>query len=475
MNALCAWAVAVPLPGAGCGRACRVARQRLVLGLVLGLALGLALATAAWVPAGAAAEPASPYPLLSLDGALRIAQQRSQALIAREHAGEAAREMAIAAGRLPDPVLRLSLDNVPIEGSQRFSLGDDFMTMRSIALTQTVTRADTRRARRARFEREADAAHATGTLALTSLRRDTALAWFDRHFAQQLLDLLSAQREEAALQIVAAEAAYRAGRGTQTDVLQARSALAGMDERILAARARVTNARTMLARWVGEAAFAPLAAAPSIARTTLAPDALAQRIEEHPDLVLLAAREALARAEAEVARQARHADWSVSLMYSQRGAAFADMVSLGVSIPLPWDRGNRQDRELAAKLAQVNQVRAEREELSREHFAQTQRWVEIWRSNLARLQDYDRALIPLAAERTQAALAAYRGGGSTLGAVIESRRMEIATRIERLRIEMEAAASWSELEFLVPRAAPPAAAGGGGAMPSPASGPGEAR
>ena len=59
-------------------------------------------------------------------------------------------------------------------------------------------------------------------------------------------------------------------------------------------------------------------------------------------------------------------------------------------------------------------------------------------------------LIPLAAERTRAALAAYRGGGGTLAAVLEARRMEIDTRMERLRLEMETAALWAQLEYLIP-------------------------
>lgn len=209
----------------------------------------------------------------------------------------------------------------------------------------------------------------------------------------------------------------------------------------------------MLVRWVGDAGTAPLADPPSIARTRLATDALEAHLERHPDIALLAAREAVVRAEAEVARQARHADWSVSLMYSQRGAAFSDMVSLGVSIPLQWDRGNRQDRELTAALARVNEVRAQRVELTREHLARTLAWLESWRSNLLRLHDYDSALIPLARERTLASLAAYRGGAGTLAGVIDARRMEIVTEIERLRIEMQTAAAWTELEFLIPEPA----------------------
>ncbi len=127
------------------------------------------------------------------------------------------------------------------------------------------------------------------------------------------------------------------------------------------------------------------------------------------------------------------------------------MLTVGVSLPLQWDQKNRQDRELAAKLAKAEQVRAEREELGRERMAQMQRWLATWQSNLLRLDDYDKTLITLASERTRAALAAYRGGKAPLAVVLDARRMEIDTRVERLRIEMETAALWAELEFLMPR------------------------
>jgi outer membrane protein TolC len=408
------------------------------------LAAGLAGGAAAQTP-----DAASP---LTLEAALRTAEARSHALEAQDAAARSAREMAVAAGRLPDPMLRLSIDNLPTDGSKSYSLTEDFMTQRSVGLTQTFTREGKRQARSARFEREGDAAQAMRGMQLTVLRRQTAQAWFDRYYRQQLVDLLARQRDEAALQIEAATAAYRAGRGAQADVFAAQAAVARIDDRIREARAALANAGTSLARWVGDAALAPLGDAPPIAQTRLAARALAPQLDRHPDIALMASREALAQAEAEVARQDKTTDWTVSLMYSQRGPAFSNMLTVGVSVPLQWDQKNRQDRELAAKLAKAEQVRAEREELGRERMAQMQRWLATWQSNLERLDEYDKdkGLITLAGERTRAALAAYRGGKAALGAVLDARRMEIDTRVERLRIEMETAALWAELEFLMP-------------------------
>jgi len=252
------------------------------------------------------------------------------------------------------------------------------------------------------------------------------------------------------LQIEAAEATYRAGRGMQADIFMTRSAVARIEDRLRATQANLANATTMLARWVGERASDPVGMLPPIANTRLAAHPLEHQLDRHPDIALMAKREAVALADAEIARQEKHADWSVELAYGQRGPEFSNMVSLAVSVPLQWNQKNRQDRELAAKLARVGQLHAEREELTRQHQAETNRWLQTWRSNLERLADYDKTLVPLAAERTHAALAAYRGAKGALSAVLEARRMEIDTRIERLRIETETAVLWAALEYLIP-------------------------
>lgn len=79
-----------------------------------------------------------------------------------------------------------------------------------------------------------------------------------------------------------------------------------------------------------------------------------------------------------------------------------------------------------------------------------QRLLANWQSNLSRLADYDKTLIPLTTERVAATEAAFRGGKAPLAAVLEAQRMVTDTRMERLRIEKQTAAWWAELEFLIP-------------------------
>jgi outer membrane protein TolC len=398
---------------------------------------------------GLIALPAQSAPL-TLDEALRLAQERSRQLPAQDAAAAAAREMAVAAGQRPDPTLKAGIGNLPINGEDRFSLTRDFMTMRSVGLTQELTRASKLRARSARYERDAEVAEAGRTLALANLQRDTAMAWLDRFYQERMRDVLIRQRDEARLQVEAADAAHRGGRGSQADVFTARSAAAQVEDRIAQVDQRVATAKTQLARWIGAAAGEPLAPAPSLDAVRLRTEDLEAQIAHHPQIAVLRRQEAAAQADAEVASADKRPDWSIEVMLSQRGPAYSNMVSLNVSVPLQWDQKNRQDRELAARLAMVERARAQREEETRMHVAEALAMLQEWRSNRERLQRYDASLLPLAGERTKAALAAYRGGTGPLSSVIDARRAEIDTSMERLRLEMDTARLWSQLNYLAP-------------------------
>nr|WP_315189827.1 TolC family protein [uncultured Albidiferax sp.] len=387
---------------------------------------------------------------LSLDQALQLAQERSRQLVAQDAVARSSRDMAVAAGQLPDPVLKAGINNLPINGEDRFSVTRDFMTMRSVGVMQEITRGDKLKARSARFNREAEAAESSRAVALTNLRRDTAMAWLDRYYQERMLDILRAQRAEAGLQIEASDAAYRGGRGTQTDVFSARSAVAQIDDRIQQTERQIGSAKIKLARWIGEPASQSLALPPSLAQVHLDPTSLDSQLAHHPEIALMAKQEEVAQADVDIAQSNKRSDWSVELMLSQRGPAYSNMVSVNVSIPLQWDQKNRQDRDVAAKLAIAEQMHAQREEATREHIADTRMWLQQWQSDRDRVAHFDSTLVPLAAERTRAAIAAYRGGSGSLTSVLEARRMEIDTLMDRLRLEMEAASLWAQLEYLLP-------------------------
>ena len=73
---------------------------------------------------------------LSLDQALQMATQRSASSQAVAASVQTSREMAAKAAQLPDPMLKFGVDNLPVHGSDKFSLTQDFRTMRRVGIEQ---------------------------------------------------------------------------------------------------------------------------------------------------------------------------------------------------------------------------------------------------------------------------------------------------------------------------------------------------
>lgn len=126
-----------------------------------------------------------PTDTLSIQEAIGLASARSANAETSRAPIQAANEMAVAAGQLPDPVLKLGLENVPLNTSDGFSLSRDSMTQRSISVMQEFTRADKRRAKADRYTAEAAAAEARRNAGLAEVQRNTVAAWLDRWYAEQ--------------------------------------------------------------------------------------------------------------------------------------------------------------------------------------------------------------------------------------------------------------------------------------------------
>ena len=164
--------------------------------IALGVASLLALAPGSTVRA---AEPP-----LTLAEAQRLATLRSKQVEASDLALSASKDLAVAAAERPDPIAKVGLENLPIEGPERFSVQRDFMTMRSVGIMQEITRPTKLRARAAESEQAMRLAQAQKAQALVSVQRDTALAWLDRYYAEALEQTVVQQVQVARLDVTAA-------------------------------------------------------------------------------------------------------------------------------------------------------------------------------------------------------------------------------------------------------------------------------
>lgn len=403
------------------------------------------LALMALVPAALSAAS------LSFLEAQQVALSQSRQLVAQDAAMTSAREMAVAAGERPDPMLSIGIDNLPVNGSDRFSITRDFMTMRKVGVAQELTRGEKLDLRRQRQEREAEIAAAGKALVRSEVLRGAGKAWLTRYFLDQQRVLLQEQLQQARQQLLASEAAYRGGRIASTDTINTRGEMLLLEDQLQIMDRQIKQATAALARWVGnEQTRQPLLGKPDFDRIHFVIDDLEGHLTRHPDLVMQERRIALADTEAHLAEANKRADWTAEVSYAQRGSAFSDMVSLGVSVPLQWDQARRQNSELAARQAQVEQARAERDDMLRAHVAEVRAMVDDWQSGLSRLQRYREQILPLSKSRTQTALASWRGGRGALSDVLAARRALLDTQLQASQLEMQTALTWADLEFLLP-------------------------
>src|SRR5467141_4965258 len=112
---------------------------RLVRPLACFCVLGLAVAAPLAYAAGT-----EPLPLAE---ALKIGETISPRLAAQGAALAAATELVPRARELPDPKLRIGVENLPVNGADRFRYDSDSFTMRKIGLMQDFPNGEKRRLR----------------------------------------------------------------------------------------------------------------------------------------------------------------------------------------------------------------------------------------------------------------------------------------------------------------------------------------
>lgn len=387
---------------------------------------------------------------LSLADAQRIASHDAPLLTAQEAAVRAAREAGIAASQLPDPKLVVGVENLPVEGGDRFSLTRDFMTMRKVGVMQDFPGGGKLQLRGERAEAEVRKESAVLAAAQANLRRDVALAWIEAWVAARQLAVLQELEREATLAVTAAQAALAGGKGQASDPFAAQLAAAQISDRMIEARRAIAKARAQLARWIGDAAAKPITDAPDFARLAHRHADLVEDLENHPHLAMYAPMQAMAETEVRLAEAAKRPDWSLEVAYAQRGPAYSNMISIGVRIDLPLFEARRQGPMIASKLAAAEQVRAQAEDARRAHLAEIRTLLAEWEASAERVRRFESAQVPLARERSQAALADYRGGKGDLTPVLEARRSEIEARLAHLQATAEMARAWAQLNFVLP-------------------------
>lgn len=393
--------------------------------------------------------PAAFAQSLSLDEALKAAVSDAPMLAAQQASVSAARQMAVGSLENPDPKLKFGLENLPVSGADQFRLTPDNFTMRRVGIAQDFVREEKRKLKSERFGAEAQREEATLADKRALIRRDAAIAFFELQHAGAAAGLISALKREAQTQYDVLVGQVRAGRASLGDAIGAQSAVRALDDRAAEYARNGARARLTLARWIGAQAERPLV---PYEWKLLKVDAalLNTHLHNHPHLAALQQSEASATADAALAKAQNKPDWGMEVSYAQRGPSYSNMVSVLFSIDLPAFGEKRIGADIAAKQAVIEQARLAREDARLAHELEAKLALADWDSATRRRANFDVALLPIADDRVNQALAAYRGGTGQLTQVLDARRGVLETRLAQLQLELDAARAWSQLLYFLP-------------------------
>lgn len=381
-------------------------------------------------PVAVLAEP------LTFDAALQRATTNAPSVQASAAGVDATRSASIAAGRLPDPTLSVGVDNFPVSGPPAFTLNGDSMTMARIGVEQGFPNPAKRRAQRGRAEAEIGVAEADLAVETQNIRLETALAWIDLYYAKRRLAQLDLLNDSLIDLQATISARLASGSARPSQALEPEQLRAAVADRRAELQADVAKARARLARLTGDPDADVLGDAPLL---EVDGPALRAHVASLPRLQALDARVRTADADVTLAEADKRPDWRVGTSYGRRDPAYGDMVSVTVTVDLPFFGKRRQDPLIAARESDARRAGLTREAGERDILADLDSDLADYALHLQRLKNARETLVPLAKRRAELDMASYAAGKLDLGSALLSTLALAEAEVDALSREADVA------------------------------------
>lgn len=384
--------------------------------------------------------------LFTLQDAERIAVNNDP-LIARTQAMQTSfRERAVAANRWPDPQLRLGIANLSME---TYVFEDEAMTQMIVGLSQRFPGWGELKAKSGRLSELAGAMAAELQDRELRTRLEVRKAWLEVYYqyqAEQLVkqstDVFDQLKEITRLQ-------YRAGRGSQRDVINAQLEKSLLRDRQTMIHTQWLAAKAQLSKWLGrqdrlddmDTDFPQLPEPPPNQQ-------LRSSVEQHPWLQAAKNRVTAAEKGVDYAKAQTWPGWSINLQYGQRGAERADLGSAIINVDLPLFTGNRQDREIKASQAELSATQQTVDDQRRQLREQADVQWSVYDQAGRRLSLYENNVLPEAKQNTETSLSAYQAGVIEFGILVRARLTELNSELNFLKLKIDKAKAQVELLYL---------------------------
>ncbi len=411
------------------------------------------------VPAQTPSAPAAAARLVSLQEALRAAQDNLEVTLARRSLAGAQADIT-SSDRAPLPVLSASISQIDLQnGNGPGRVLQDRSYDKSVGLDWTWERGNKRELRTQTAQRSADAARAE--LDETAVQQGlAALSGF--------YDLLAAQERVAEVTQIegnANELARTAARRLQAGDLSAqdtaRTEIEAQRASAELGQAELERQRAALLLWQ----LTAVAPAPELLQARAdwpaldetpsdLPGVLDEQIEARADVQAARARLQAAQAALDGASAQKTSDITWGVAYNHYPGTSNALMALRMQMPLQW--GYAYEGEIARASAQRAQAEALLDKTRRLARLELQRLQHALQSAARRAGSYERDILPRARRVADGAELAYRRGALSLTDLLDARRTLRATVLEAVTARADyakALGSWQLRTGRIPSAA----------------------
>ncbi|MEN8761272.1 MAG: TolC family protein, partial [Thiogranum sp.] len=390
---------------------------------------------------------------LNLAGAERLALEADPSVIASQSRALALREQAVADGQLPDPKLTVGVWNVPLDD---FSMKKEASSQFRTGIKQAFPRGQTLHYRQKHTEWLGEVEQAQTKFAEQEIRRDVRQTFLELYYQNQASQVIDRSRKLFKQLVDITRAHYASGRVSQQDVLQAQLELSRLEDRATKINAQSDVQQAQLSRWIGEAAWQPVATVFPELPEPQSRATLRATLAQHPAIQSATARVEANQQMVKAAREQYKPGIDVGLEYRIRfgdntdGSDRPDMMAAMVTLDIPLFTEKRQDRRLAASQQQTEAAIQTREQKLRE----MQRLLDSDYARWQRLGEqetlYRDHLLRESTENAEAALLSYQSGINEFNTLMRARITDLDVRLQALRIRVDRAKTQARLLFLHP-------------------------
>jgi len=357
-------------------------------------------------------------------------------------------EESVAAGRLPDPKLKLGAMNFPTD---TFDRDQEPMTKLQVGIVQFFPRGSSRSIKSRMNEDKASKSRYMSKDALLKATRNVSKNWLELFYWLKAEEIVKQSRGWFSNLVGVTESRYRVGGATQQDVVQSELELDRLTDRIEGIRIKQDMARSDLSRWIGSSAS--MGELPGELPEMQSP-VIAEDFTSHPVIQAVDAEIRAKNNNVDLSRQAYKPGVALDVTYGDRsgenpdGSDRANFLSAKVLLDIPLFTNKRQDRKLASAQQNLQAVKQDRETAVRKLASQLQRAQSALRILDRQILLYGNKLVPQSGSHAVLALKAYENSRVEFDSVMRARVAELDTQLKAIRLEVDRAQTIAMLNYL---------------------------